>query len=189
MHEPDSAARAAVAAFNARAKREGWQQHCDADLKFRHPDLSAVYAVWQARAGHRLMPARRDMGPQHLKPYLSRIALLERVATDPVRWRWRLLGTRITQIIGERTGKYLDEDAPPRQVARWVASAQLVVGLKRPLRFVGRVLANEKEYLFSELLFMPLADEEAAPRFMMGFGFYSAERPADFQEDSILVNA
>lgn len=178
-----------VERFNLRARREGWQQHCDTQLNFRHPDLSQVFAVWRTQAGNRLMPARRDMTAARLKPFLSRIAVIERVKDDPVRWRWRLLGTRVTQIIGERTGKYLDEDAPPRQVARWVASAEMVLGIARPLRFVGRVLVLNKEYLFSELLFMPLSDDSGEPRFMMGFGFYSAERPADFEAEDILVES
>ena len=189
MHELTPKHLQAAERFNARARREGWQQHCDPHLKFRHADLPAMLAVWQQQAAGRDMPARRDMTPHVLKPFLSRIALEERVQVNPPRWRWRLVGTRITQIIGERTGKYLDEDAPPRQTARWVASAELVLEICRPLRFVGRVLANEKEYLFSELVFTPLSDDDGTPKFMMGFGCYSADKPADFREYDFMMEA
>jgi hypothetical protein len=82
------------------------------------------------------------------------------------------MGTHITQVLGERTGKYIDEDAPPRQVARWNASLDLAMRAGRPLRFHGRVLVNGKTYLASELLFMPLADDAGEPRFVLGFGHY-----------------
>jgi hypothetical protein len=167
---------AAVAAFNAQAQAQGWEQVCDPSLSFEHPDFAAVLALWKSHAQGRALPARTDMSARLLKIYLPHIALKERVQENPSRYRWRLTGTRVAQIIGERAGKFADEDAPPQLVARWCASCDLILAACTPLRFVGRVLANNKDYLSSDLLFMPLADAQGAPRFVMGFGHYSANR-------------
>jgi len=172
---PDMDITAAIAAFNAQAEAQGWDQFCDASLSYGHGDFAAVLALWKTHARGRTLPARADMSARALKTYLPHIALKERVQENPSRYRWRLTGTRVAQIIGERTGKFTDEDAPPQLVARWNASCDLVLSACTPLRFVGRVLANNKDYLSSDLLFMPLADAQGAPRFVMGFGHYSAD--------------
>jgi hypothetical protein len=162
----------AVAAFNALAARENWEQQCDPTLAFVHSDFPRMLDVCRAQAGNKPMPARRSMTPRVLKDFLPRVAINERVSVSPPRFTWRLMGTHVAQVLGERTGKFIDEDAPPRQVARWNANLDLVLRVGRPLRFAGRVLANDKTYLASELLFMPLADDAGEPRFVMGFGHY-----------------
>jgi hypothetical protein len=175
MTVPDTACLEAVAAFNALSARENWEQQCDPTLAFAHPDFRAMLDIWKEQAGDKPVPARRSMTPRALKGFLPRVAINERASFDPPRFKWRLMGTQITQILGERTGKYIDEDAPPRQVARWNASLDLVMRCARPMRFRGRVLVNNKTYLASELLFMPLADDAGETRFVMGFGHYALE--------------
>lgn len=167
--------RAAVSAFNARSDSANWEQLCDPDLGFLHSDFAGVLALWTAQAGGRAMPARADMSARVLKPVLPHIAMKERVAREPSRYRWRLVGTRVSQVIGELTGKDIEENVPPRQAARWIASCDLVLSAGAPLRFVGRVLAQDKDFMASELLFMPLADDAGEPRFVMGFGHYTSE--------------
>jgi hypothetical protein len=179
MTPPDAACLKAVAAFNALSEREGWDQHCDSALAFDHSDFPRMLAIWQEQAAGKPMPARSSMTPRALKDFLPRVAINERTSVDPPRFTWRLMGTHVAQVLGERTGKFIDEDAPPRQVARWNASLDMVLRTVRPLRFAGRVLVNGKTYLTSELLFMPLADDAGAPRFVLGFGHYGfdAARP------------
>ena len=181
---------AAAAAFNAQSEVQGWEQLCDPDLGFAHRDFTAVQTLWTAQARGRALPARSDMSARLLKTYLPHISLKERVQENPSRYRWRLVGTRVAQIIGERTGKFSDEDAPPLLAARWIASCDLILAVGMPLRIVGRVLADNKDYLSNDLLLMPLADAQGVPRFVMGFSHYSADRPwrqivRDFAETPI----
>jgi hypothetical protein len=174
---PDMDITAAIAALNQQAEAQGWEQFCDPDLSFTDPDFAAVLALWKAHARGRALPLRTDMSARVLKTYLPHISLKERVQENPSRYRWRLIGTRVAQIIGERTGKFSDENAPPLLAARWIASCDLILAIGMPLRIVGRVLADNKDYLSNDLLVMPLADAQGAPRFVMGFGHYSADRP------------
>jgi hypothetical protein len=178
MTPPDTAYLDAVAAFNALSEREGWDQYCDSTLAFGHSDFPRMLAIWKEQAAGKPMPARSSMTPRALKDFLPRVAINERASLDPLRFKWRLMGTHIAQVLGERTGKFIDEDAPPRQVARWNANLDMVLRAARPLRFAGRVLVNGKTYLNSELLFMPLADDAGEPRFVLGFGHYGFDTPS-----------
>lgn len=167
----------AAVAFNDHSIAEGWEQICDPLLSFEHPDFASVVALWKEQAHGRPLPARSDMSARVLKEFLPRVAMKERVQTNPSRYRWRLVGTKVAEVLGERTGKFADEDAPPKQIARWNMSCDVVLEVRQPLRFTGRVLANGREYMQGDLLFMPLADENGVPRFVMGFGLYTAIQP------------
>jgi len=162
----------AVAAFNAVSEREGWEQQCDPELAFSHPDFPAMLSIWKKQAGANPMAFRHSMTPRVLKGFLPRVVINERTRSHPPRYKWRLMGTQIAEVLGERTGKFIDEYAPPRQAARWNANLDLVMRVQRPLRFHGRVLVNGKTYLASELLFLPLADDAREARFALGFGHY-----------------
>ncbi|HTQ13051.1 MAG TPA: PAS domain-containing protein [Rhizomicrobium sp.] len=166
--------RAAIDAFNACSAAEGWEQVCDPALAFTHPDYHALVALWRALAGGRALPVRADMTARVLKDYLPNIAIKERIAREPSRYRWRLMGTRVAQVIGERTGKLAEEDASPRLIARANANCDLTLLAGEPLRFLGRVLARGKDYLASEALYLPLAGDDGAARFVLAFGYYSA---------------
>ncbi len=166
--------RAAADAYNAQSEAGGWEQFCDPELAFTHRDYASVIGLWKAQAGARAIPARADMTARVLKTFLPNVALKERVETNPSRYRWRLMGTRVAQIIGERTGKFADENAAPRLAARAIASCDMTLDMATPLRFVGRVLARDKDHMASETLYLPLADEEGNARFVLGFGYYSA---------------
>lgn len=168
----------AAAAFNDRSRLEGWEQICDPLLSFEHADFASVAALWTAQAHGRPMPTRSDMSARVLKDFLPRMAMKERVQTNPSRYRWRLVGTKVAEVLGERTGKFTDEDAPPKQTARWHMSCDLVLETRQPMRFTGRVLANKRDFMQSDLLLMPLADENGVARFVMGFGVYTAIQPA-----------
>lgn len=71
--------------------------------------LRAVFSYWQDKAGGRPMPARTDIDPAELKPYLPNLALID-VEGDPPRYRYRLVGTELTSILGrELRGRHVDE--------------------------------------------------------------------------------
>ena len=88
------------AEFNASAQREEWQQTCDPTLGFEHSDFAAVVALWKAQARDRDMPARSDMTARVLKEFLPRVAMKERVETNPSRYLWRLVGTKVAEVLG-----------------------------------------------------------------------------------------
>src|ERR1700676_642799 len=159
---------ASVQALNQRAAREHSYHGCDARLTCNDPTHERLLNLWRNRAGNRIMPKRSEMTPRDLKDVLRHLIVLERVEKAPSRYRIRLLGTSLTSLAGDRTGKMIEEFVPAEHLPRWVCCADLILDGGQPLRFVGRVHMEGKEYLNAENLFVPLADDNGAPTFVMG---------------------
>jgi hypothetical protein len=66
-----------------------------------------------------------------------------------------------------------EDTLPPDHVARWVACADVMLSEARPLRFIGHVRLKGREYLEAENLFVPLANDNDEPTFVMGLCRYS----------------
>src|SRR5260370_3430710 len=63
----------------------------------RYPDLQLVRAYWTARRQERFAPQRADIDPADLIDVLPRIMLAD-VLAEPLDFRYRLSGTRITDV-------------------------------------------------------------------------------------------
>lgn len=162
-----------VKALNQRAAREHWHHACDPSLAFSDPSYEKLLALWRSKAGSRPMPHRSEMTLRDLKDVLRNLIVLERVAQTPSRYRARLIGTSLTAMAGDRTGNMIEEVLPPEQAMRWVLCADLILDGGQPMRFVGRVHLEGKEYLNAENLFVPLANESGEPTFVMGLCRYT----------------
>ena len=167
---------AAVRALNERAVRENWYHLCDPSLSFKDPIHETLLALWRHKAGGRPMPRRSELSPRDLKEVLRHLLIFERVERSPSRYRVRLIGTSLTGLAGDRTGRMVEEIVPPEHLPRWVGSGDLVLDGGRPLRFVGRVHLEGKEYLNAENLFVPLANDLDEPTFIMGLCRYTPRR-------------
>jgi len=172
----------ATKALNQRAARERWYYFCDPALAFSDSYYDPLLSLWRAKAGGHEMPRRSDFTPRDLKDVLRNIVLFERVASNPSRYRWRLIGTNLTGMAGDNTGKMFEETLSPDHVARWVECADLILGGGQPLRFIGRVNLKGREYLDAENLFVPLSNDNEEPTFAMGLCRYTPRRSED--EDS-----
>src|SRR6185437_7415047 len=122
-----------------------------------------MLGIWQAKAGSRKMPSRSQMTARDLKPYLRDIFLVQRETEG--RYRLRLVGTGLTQIVGDLTGKLLNESVPPEHLERWIGVCDMILESEQPWRFLGRVHIKGREYLKAEHLYMPLADDNDLPTF------------------------
>lgn len=160
---------AAARALNQKASQQKWHHFCDPGLAFKDPLYGRFLSLWQQKAGSRAMPARSDITPRDLKDFLRNIVLFEREGTQPSRYRWRVIGTGITDILGHNTGKTFEESVPGELLSRWIECGDLVLDGGQPLRFLGRVHLRGREYLDAEHLYVPLANDNQEPSFIMGF--------------------
>jgi hypothetical protein len=72
------------------------------------PDMIAIYDYWQDQRRGRRMPSRRDIDPIDLPRHLANLMLID-VEREPLRFRYRLVGTRVVDASAEdRTGAYFD---------------------------------------------------------------------------------
>lgn len=81
------------------------------------------------------MPSRADLDPLDI-PELLKDLILADVEQEPdgVRFRYRLVGTRVEEFIGRSlTGKYLDEVLSPAAHALFVETYMAPFRLKRPV--------------------------------------------------------
>jgi hypothetical protein len=166
----------AIRALNERAIREKWYHICDPSLAFSEPCYTQLLGLWRDKAGTRKMPTRSEMTFRDLKDLLRNILVLERVSQIPSRYKFRLVGTGLHNMAGELTGKMVDEVVPPEHLPRWVGSADLILDGGQPLRFVGRVHLEGKEYLNAENLYVPLANDNDEPTYIMGLCRYTPRR-------------
>ena len=160
--------------FNARAARENWFTVCDARLNFDSPRLSELRDVWQTVRGQRAMPRREDFTARILGKNLQRLTFVECVRENGLRrYRFRLFGSALAQYIGDCTGKFLEEVIPDMYIASWVATYDLAMDARVPLRFVSRFRANHLDHVAAECLAAPLAGEGSEPWGLMVSVVYS----------------
>jgi len=172
---------ATVRALNQRAAREKWFHYCDPTLTFSDHFYDHFLEVWRAKAGERPMPQRSAITPRDLKDVLRNIVLIERIERNPSRCRVRLVGTGLTGMLGDGTGKMIDEIVPPQLLPRWIACCDLVLDGGQPMRFMGRVHLQGREHLDAENLLVPLANGSDEPAFVMGLCRYTPRREQDEQ--------
>lgn len=78
-----------------------------------HPKIRELHAYWRSiHPPDRRLPGRQHFNPLAVTPLLPNIWLLD-VIREPLRFRYRLVGTRIVDTLGgERTGQWLHEAHP-----------------------------------------------------------------------------
>ena len=175
-----------IAQFNARAEASGWLQICDPSNDFVMRECEELIELWNWARGERDLPARDDLPARALKPYLPRLAIAERVENDPPRFKFRLVGTIMTQTLNERTGQTFDhESATAEQTARWTNTSLLALTMKQPLRFP--IIMQRRT--IGEMLLLPLADDAGAPRFVLAYGRYEPTRDWNRREARSFASA
>jgi hypothetical protein len=102
------------------------------------PATAAFYRYWNAKRGTRAIPARADLDPVEMRPWLPGVALVE-VAPIPTALfaytlRYRLIGTRPTQLRGrEVTGMTVEEGYFGASLAAALENYRLVIEEKKPV--------------------------------------------------------
>lgn len=90
-----------------------WTGHrIPGDRSSWHPLVRRFYDYWLGIAPPGRLPGRQHLVPEDIVPLLSRLWMLD-VHRDPLRFRYRLVGTDITRSVQrELTGLWLDEAQP-----------------------------------------------------------------------------
>lgn len=81
------------------------------------PRLKRLHAVWSEHCGARRWPTRGDLKPEAIAFILGTVVLVD-VLRDPLRFRFRLVGSHIEEV-GRRgdQGRMLDDIEPPYYAA------------------------------------------------------------------------
>ena len=141
----------------------------DPELNLQSPILLELLRHWQRAKADKPLPARADIDPLNLGPSLLPFILLADVEYHPVRrFRWRLVGTHVTQTLGrDVTGAYWDETYSNDVLASLHLRADWLMEHLRPLRAVGLSPRPGRHAGSSETLYLPLSDDGATVNMIM----------------------
>jgi hypothetical protein len=145
------------------------------EIVLETPLLRRLLEDWQERRRGRHLPSRRDFDPLDLKYILGKLLLID-VLRDPLRFRFRLIGTELTARTGvELTGQFLEDHPDPefRELLR--RRYTQVVEERRPIASIQTRLVIDNKLRRYEALLLPLAvDGETVDMLMVGIVYFPA---------------
>ena len=125
------------------------------------PRIAELYDYWRliTPAGRR-MPGRQQFDPAAVPKLLPWLRLYD-VQRDPMRFRYRLVGTELVRVMGrDPTGKWLDETFPGVVGSYDYETLINIVGGRIKAYSRGApILVVSKDYLLAERLTLPLSQD------------------------------
>jgi hypothetical protein len=103
------------------------------------------------------VPDRARFDAKTLKPFLPNVTIIERErAGVSVSYRFRLIGTEIARLFGEKTGERLEDAVPPSFAERWSSGYETVLKVRGPVRAETHFELPQVSYLDGETFLAPL---------------------------------
>lgn len=150
------------------------------DADFATPQLKRACDVWHAKRGSRTMPARSDMTIRDLKFALTNLGMLDIVREgDRLRYRARLVGSTLDELVAPMTGRFIDEAVPAHFAQKWSTQWSPAIAERRFVRTVGRVEFAGRRWYVAESAFAPLATDGEKPDVLMVVAYYHATDSGD----------
>jgi len=140
----------------------------DETLSFERPELRDLLEIWRSKRQGRPLPQRADLSPFDLKAHLGHLFLLD-VEREPLRFRYRLIGTAITRVVDrDATGRYFEDIYSGRLLETTIGVMSWVVRERAPLRIFSRTgHARNRIYLYDGVL-LPLAKDGETVGMILG---------------------
>lgn len=146
----------------------------DPELQFEHQSLIAVHALCARLKGTRAMISRKDLTARLLKPFLAHTVILDVVpAPGGARYRHRFIGSAIVALIGEQTGRHLDEVVREERREQWGEAFDAIVAGGVPVRFTVEGTLMGGLLVKAECLAVPLSDDGKAANMVMTVTYVS----------------
>jgi hypothetical protein len=150
----------------------------DPALAFVRPELKDLLDFWQSRRRGRPMPARADIDPLDLKAHLGHLLLVD-VERAPLRFRYRLVGTKITDIIKrDVTGRRFDEIYSGRLLVDLIDAFSTVVETRAPLRIFSTTGHPRNDVYLYDCVLLPLSADGESVTMILGEMRFTFERLA-----------
>lgn len=114
---------------------------------------------WLSLRDGQEMPPRSALDPVDIAPLLPHIVLVE-VLRDPLRFRYRLIGTFVTGLAGrDATGQLLDHTLYGRNLGAVVWPYQQVVERREPVATLSGLLFADRDWQCVENMFVPFRED------------------------------
>ena len=140
----------------------------DPSLAFNRRELKNLLDIWDALRHGRRMPARADLNLFDLKPHLGNLLLVD-VEREPLRFRYRLVGTKITNVVHrDVTGQYFEDIYTGRLLDSMIEVQSWVVNECAPLRVFSRTGHPHTRVYAYEGLLLPLSANGETANMVLG---------------------
>jgi hypothetical protein len=148
----------------------------DPSRTLERPELQHLLEIWNAKRHGRRMPARADLTPFDLKAHLGNLILVD-VEPDPLRFRYRLVGTNITKVVSrDATGCYFDDIYTGRLRETILDANAWVVRERQPLRIFSRTGHFRNEIYNYEGVLLPLSADGEVVNMVLGELLFAMDR-------------
>ena len=117
-----------------------------------------IYSLWQQKCSSDRLPARSDFTPHEMASYLDHIMLMD-VHYDPMRFKVRLTGTKIDEVMGANSSGYWVHDMRGGDDATRRFSH--MVERRQPYFAELPIYWADKDYKMYDCILLPLADDGA----------------------------
>lgn len=162
MHYPDTAMSKLPPEMPhgfARSEEDDFRILRESEDAISSPLLLQGLAHWQSIRGSKPMPSRADFDPVTAPPgLLPHIMLIDVHHQDPIRFRYRLIGTHVTGIMmRDSTGKWLDELYNQHEYDVVTYGILAAVRTRRPVPSLAQAPSDSRSFLQIESIDMPLS--------------------------------
>lgn len=128
----------------------------DESLSFEAPLLKEAYETWATVAAGAI-PPRSAFSARLVKTFVGNLLIFERLDADD--YLIRLMGTRVSNVLGEMQGTTFRQSLPADAAERWKLALDAVLKGRKPLRIVTLVNINDLQFLEAEIFLGPLSDD------------------------------
>lgn len=137
--------------------------HPQTDDPLHSPVNRSLRDYWLALSGDAATPpAWRRFDPVEIPKLLSHLVVVD-VGQEPLRFRYRLVGTWITGLAGrDATGLDLNADLYGDRLDNMLWTYRRCVETAAPLATLGSIHFADKDWATAEHLFVPFAGEDGA---------------------------
>lgn len=134
--------------------------------------LRPLYLYWVEARGEKLMPSRADIDPVSIPRELLPNIVLVDVLSEPMRFRYRVMGTAVARMLGDDwTGRFVDEipniqGSVQRQYAQTATIGTPTVNLNEYDRYDPSLMQHKM--VRYERLLLPLAERGGPVNMLFG---------------------
>jgi len=133
------------------------------------PSMRSFYHYWDSKRAGRCMPARRDIDPIEMKPWLPNIQLID-VGHNPRRMVYRLVGEVDVSFRGYNpTGRTVEECCIGLSAEETLRNYDIVIGKRTPLYDWSDYVSKSGFLRSQEELLLPLSDDDDLVNMVMTF--------------------
>ena len=145
------------------------------DLPLSSDNLKGIRDYWMSLRGNRRMPTRPEFDPSAIVRYLPYVTLVD-VFEAPLRFRYRLIGTGITELAGrDATGKWLNKELYGEKLEDILWAYTKCVSEKQPIAVREQVQFVEKTWVTIDVALFPFGDENDNIDIVLGAVDFTAE--------------